>query len=72
MLRSEGIATLDRKQVLALRRLSRNRRENPADVEHLGTWWGQDEGGDFLLLRHVENGHSLYLRRVEEDPAKPD
>jgi hypothetical protein len=71
MLRSEGIASLDRKQVLSLRRLSQNRRENPEDVEHLGTWWGQDEEGDFLLLRHVENGHSLYLRRVKKDPTRP-
>jgi len=71
MLRAEGVATLDRKQVLTLRRLSLNRRERPAEPELFGTWWGQDEEGAFLLLRHVEKGHSLYLRRIADAPTKP-
>jgi len=72
MLRSEGMAILDHKQVLALHRLSQNRRESREAPELFGTWWGQDEEGAFLLLRHVEQGHSLYLRRVEdEQPKKP-
>ena len=66
MLRAEGLAGLDRQQVLSLRRLSLNRREMPAETERFGTRWGQDETGAFLLLRHVEQGHSFYLRRVEE------
>ena len=70
MLRSEGRAILDRKQVLALHRLSQNRRESPGEPEFFGTWWGQDEEGAFLLLRHVEQGHSLYLRRVEEEQTE--
>jgi hypothetical protein len=73
MLRSDGIAILDHKQVLALRRLSQNRRESPGEPELFGTWWGQDDKGPYLLLRHVERGHSLYLRRVEEEQTgKPD
>jgi hypothetical protein len=70
MLRSEGTATLDHKQVLALHQLSVNRRKSPAEPELFGTWWGQDEEGAYLLLRHVEQGHSLYLRRVEDEQTK--
>lgn len=69
MVRAEGIATLDRRQVLTLRRLSMNRRESPAEPEHLGTRWGRDEGGEFLVLRHVGAGHSVFLRRVEDEPS---
>ena len=71
MVRSEGKAILDRKQVMAPHRLSLNRRESPAEPELFGTWWGQDEEGTFLLLRHVEKGHSLYLRRIEAKETKP-
>ncbi len=69
MLRSEGLATLDEKQILTLKRLSLNRRQEPAEPDRLGTWWGQDEEGAYLLLRHVDVGHSLYLRRVKDDPS---
>ncbi|MHC4135256.1 MAG: hypothetical protein ACYTDU_07175 [Planctomycetota bacterium] len=71
MLRSEGLAVLDRKQVLSLRQLSLNRYESPTEPERFGTWWGQDEEGAFLRLRHVGDGHSLYLRRVKEEQTKP-
>ena len=73
MLRSDGMAILDHKQVLALHRLSENRRKSPGEPELYGTWWGQDKDGPYLLLRHVEQGHSLYLRRMEDEQTrKPD
>jgi hypothetical protein len=71
MLRSEGMARLDGHQVLTLRRLSLNRRRLESEPERFGTRWGQDETGPYLLLRHVEQGHSFYLRRVEEKRTEP-
>jgi hypothetical protein len=71
MLRSEGRAVLDEKQVLTLHRISLNRREDPGEPERFGTYWGKDEQGKYLVLRHVVKGHWLYLRRVKEEPAEP-
>ena len=69
MLRSEGMASLDRHQVLTLRRLSLNRRQLPSEPERFGARWGQDDTGAYLLLRHVEQGHSFYLRPIEAKSA---
>ncbi|MHC4547157.1 MAG: hypothetical protein ACYTEZ_00130 [Planctomycetota bacterium] len=72
MVRQEGVVTVDRKQVLTLRQVSENRRESTLEPASYGTRWAKDEEGEFLVLRHVAQGYSLFLRPLSEEKTTDD
>jgi len=62
ILRREGVVRVSPGGVLTLTPVSTNRREDRGPPEHFHAEWGEDEGGPFLALRHVQQAYTFRLR----------
>lgn len=62
ILRREGVVTLSPSGVLTLTPVSTNRRADRGSPEHFHAEWGEDGGGRFLALRHVQQNYTFRLK----------